>query len=384
MTAPKKYPFLDLATVNAPYLDELEQAALRVVRSGRYIGGEEIDALERRIADIARTPHAVAVSNGLDALRLILRAYIEMGRLKPGDEVIVPANTYIASVLAISDAGLIPVLAEPDALTSNLDIHKAARLVGSRTRAIMPVHLYGRVCFNEELADMATRHNLLVIEDNAQAIGATSDFAGLYGTHATGGLGHAAGLSFYPTKNVGALGDAGIVTTHDPELAATVRALANYGADRRYHNLYCGFNCRMDSIQAAMLMVKLRHLDEENDYRRQIASVYCSAITNPHISLPLFAPDCVFHQFVVHTPHREAFTAWLDANGIGWDMHYATPPHRQPCYMQPQLTNAPVLPPDGLPVTERLADTCVSLPISRCTSPDDAHRIAEIINGFQP
>lgn len=384
MTAPKKYPFLDLATVNAPYLEELELAALRVVRSGRYIGGEEVDALEHRIADIARTPHAVAVSNGLDALRLILRAYIEMGRLHPGDEVIVPANTYIASVLAISDAGLTPVLAEPDALTSNLDIHKASRLVGSRTRAIMPVHLYGRVCFSEELADIATRHNLLVIEDNAQAIGATSDVAGLYGTLATGGLGHAAGLSFYPTKNVGALGDAGIVTTHDPELAATVRALANYGADRRYHNLYCGFNCRMDSIQAAMLMVKLSHLDEENDYRRHIASVYCSAITNPDISLPAFTPDCVFHQFVVHTPHREAFTAWLDANGIGWDMHYATPPHRQPCYMQPRLTNAPVLPPDGLPVTERLADTCVSLPISRCTSPDDAHRIAEIINGFQP
>lgn len=200
MTAPKKYPFLDLATVNAPYLDELEQATLRVVRSGRYIGGEEVDALEHRIADIANTPHAVAVSNGLDALRLILRAYIEMGRLHPADEVIVPANTYIASVLAISDAGLTPVLAEPDALTSNLDIHKASRLVNGRTRAIMPVHLYGRVCFSEELADMATRHNLLIIEDNAQAIGATSDVAGLYGTHATGGLGHAAGLSFYPTK----------------------------------------------------------------------------------------------------------------------------------------------------------------------------------------
>ena len=384
MTAPKKFPFLDLATVNAPYLDELEQAALRVVRSGRYIGGPEADALERQIAAIAHTPHAVAVSNGLDALRLILRAYIEMGRLNLGDEVIVPANTYIASVLAISDSGLTPVLAEPDALTSNLDISKASRLVGSRTRAIMPVHLYGRVCFSEQLADMATKHNLLIIEDNAQAIGATSPTAGLFGTKATGGLGHAAGLSFYPTKNVGALGDAGIVTTHDPELAHTVRALANYGADRRYHNLYQGFNCRMDSIQAAMLMVKLSHLDEENDYRRQIASIYCSGITNPHITLPAFTSDCVFHQFVVHTPRREAFTAWLDANGIGWDMHYATPPHRQPCYMQPPQANAPVLPPDGLPVTERLADTCVSLPISRCTSPDDAHRIAEIINRFEP
>jgi len=378
---PIKYPFLNLSTVNAPYLHELEQAAVAVVRSGRYVGGEEVTQLERRIAAIAQTPYAVAVSNGLDALRLILRAYVLMGRMNPGDEVIVPANTYIASILAISDAGLTPVLAEPSAATSNLDTSRLESLIGPRTRAIMPVHLYGRVCFDATLTEQAERHNLLIIEDNAQAIGAMSVHAGVAGTHATGGLGHAAGISFYPTKNIGALGDAGAVTTHDAELARTVRALANYGADRRYHNLHLGFNCRMDAIQAAMLNVKLQHLDAENSYRRNIASIYCSRIDNPEISLPAFTSDCVFHQFVVHTRRRAAFTAHLDANGVGWDMHYATPPHLQPCYANAAASNLR-MPAGGLPVTVQLADTCVSLPISRCTSPDDAARIAEIINAF--
>ena len=234
----KHYGFLDLKGVNAPYIEALAEAASRVVRSGRYVGGEEVESLERKMSDVSGAPYTVAVSNGLDALRLILRAYVELGRLRPGCGVIVPANTYIATVLAIRDAGLTPVLADVDPLSSNLKGGEVLeRLIGPDTGAIMPVHLYGRVAWDDDMASIARRHNLLVIEDNAQAIGAESPAAGLFGTRLTGSLGHAAGMSFYPTKNVGALGDAGAVTTHDPQLAAMVRALANYGADRRYHNI---------------------------------------------------------------------------------------------------------------------------------------------------
>lgn len=369
-----KYPFLDLATVNAPYMDEIRRRVAGVIASGRYVGGPEVEELEERLKQLTGAEYAVGVSNGLDALRLILRAYVELGRLKLGDEVIVPANTYIASVLAISDAGLKPILVEPDIATSNLDLSQLQQHISPRTRAIMPVHLYGRVCWGEEMEQLVADSNLLVIEDNAQAIGA-SIVTGKRGRVATGALGHAAGFSFYPTKNIGAMGDAGAVTTSDPKLAATVRALANYGADRRYHNLYKGFNCRLDPIQAAVLNVKLPRVDEENAYRRKIAEIYNKHLDGNKLQLPVMPADpaeMVWHQYVVHTDKRPKLTAALDAAGVGWDIHYATPPAKQPCYIS-EFKSSQI-------VTDQLAATCLSLPISRCTSADDAVEIAKIIN----
>ena len=379
----KKYEFLDLATVDAPYISDIEEAVSRVIRSGRYIGGAECDALEARLASLTGSTFAIGVSNGLDALRLILHAYVRLGVMAPGDEIIVPANTYIASVLAISDAGLTPVLVNPDPLTSNLDTAAVLRAIGPRTRGVMPVHLYGRVCWDENLLAMARDMNLKIIEDNAQAIGARSPIAGIDGkSHTTGALGHAAAFSFYPTKNIGAIGDAGAVTTSDPDLAAAVRALANYGSDRRYHNIYRGFNCRLDPIQAAIIGVKLNHLEAESRRRREVADVYLSEITNPAIILPPRGGDsCVWHQFVVHVADRPRFTAHLDAHSVGWDIHYATPPHRQPCYNTASSANLSI--PEPLTITNQLADTCVSLPVSRCTTPDDARHIADIINAFR-
>ena len=256
-----RYPFLDLATVNAPYADELRRAALRVVDSGRYIGGCEVEAFEAALARNTGVPYAVGVSNGLDALRLIFRACIELGRLRLGDGVIVPANTYIASVLAVTDCGLTPVFVEPDERTLNLDTSLVEKALDENVKAILTVHLYGRACYDSTLADVARRYGLIVVEDNAQAIGADASVASPAGTYRTGSLGDAAAFSFYPTKNVGALGDAGAVTTRDPEIANVVRALANYGSDRRYHNIYEGFNCRLDPILAAFLNIKLKYID---------------------------------------------------------------------------------------------------------------------------
>lgn len=372
----KQYPFLDLALACAPYMDELKAAACDVIERGRYLHGEHTRALEQEIAALCQTRHCVCVSNGLDALRLILRAYKEMGRLHDGDEVIVQANTYVASVLAISDNNLKPVLCEPREDTLNLDSRLIEGLITPRTRAIMPVHLYGTPCWDNLIVEMARKHGLLVIEDNAQAIGAMSDVAGFNGTHATGGLGDAAGNSFYPTKNLGALGDAGAITTNDDQLAATVRALANYGSDRRYHNIYQGYNCRIDEIQAAMLRVKLRHMQQETDVRADVARAYSEHISNPRVKAPVIFEGMrqVWHQFVVRVDDREAFRAHLAENGVGSDIHYATPPHRQPCYSS--LANF------NFPITERLAAQVVSLPIAPPITPDDARAIAGIINRF--
>lgn len=371
-----RYPFLDLATVNEPFAEELREAALRVVDSGRYIGGVEVASFESELARITGVPYAVGVSNGLDALRLIFKAYIELGRLAVGDEVIVPANTYIASVLAVTDCGLIPVFVEPDAATLNLDTTLLEAAVTSRTKAILTVHLYGRACYDRVMAECAARHDLIIVEDNAQAIGAEAAFTSPWGTCRTGSLGDAAAFSFYPTKNVGALGDAGCVTTHDEELAMTVRALANYGSDRRYHNIYEGFNCRLDPIQAAFLRVKLPHIEAENHRRRELAAIYDSAINNSLIIKPLRDnPDrSVWHQYVIRTPFREKLIAYLDNRGVGTDIHYAVPPHRQPCYARYASLD--------LPITDSLASEVLSLPISACTSPEDANDIARIINEF--
>lgn len=372
MTATHQIPFLDLAAVNAPYADRLHAAAARVIDSGRFVGGAEVESFEAELAAFTGTKYAVGTANGLDALRLILRAYIELGRLAPGDEVIVAANTYIASVLAITDCGLRPVLVEPDPRTLNLDTSRIEAAVTPRTRAVMPVHLYGRACHDAALQELADRLGLIVVEDNAQAIGARSALDG----RRTGALGHAAAFSFYPTKNVGALGDAGAVTTDDEALAKAVRALANYGSDRRYHNIYKGLNSRLDPLQAAFLRVKLPHTDDENGLRRRLAAVYESEIDSRAVGKPLFTgDDMVWHQYVIMTEDRDGLRQFLSDHGVGTDVHYAVPPHRQPCYADMCGLTA-------LPVTEHLADRVLSLPIARGTSEDDARRVASLINQF--
>ena len=368
-----RYPFLDLADVNAPYMGELQAAAARVVVSGRYVGGSECEAFEAELAAMTGTRFAVGVSNGLDALRLILRAYVGMGEMVPGDEILVPANTYVASVLAISDAGLRPVLVDADLSTLNMDTSLLRGAVTPRTRGIMAVHLYGRGVWNEELEAVAREFGLKVIEDNAQAIGAK------WRGRMTGSLGDAAAFSFYPTKNVGALGDAGAVTTSDERLARAVRALANYGSDRRYHNIYRGFNCRLDPLQAAFLRVKLPHTAEENERRRQLARIYLGAVLSSDAlmlpELPADPEEHVFHQFVVLAADRQSLETHLRDNGVGYDIHYATPPHRQPCY-EADFRGC------SFPVTERVASGCLSLPITRTTTPADAAEIASILAAY--
>ena len=367
----KRYPFLDLNDVTAPMRDEIVEAATRVIDSGRYIGGEECAEFEKELSRIA-APYCVGVSNGLDALRLIFRSFIELGRLKPGDEVIVPANTYIASILAVTDNGLKPVFVEPDPDTMNLSDAGIEAAITPQTKAVLIVHLYGRAAGSRRLAETLRNRGILLVEDNAQAIGArTAD--GVY----TGALGDAAAFSFYPTKNVGAIGDAGTVSTLWPEVADMVRTLANYGSDRRYHNIVEGYNCRLDPIQAAILRVKLKHIEEENTRRRELADIYCYNIHNNHILIPEnVGTQHAWHQYVVRTDRREELIRHLDENGVGWDIHYATPPHRQPCFERYATLD--------LPVTERIADTVLSLPIGPTTTPSDAHAIARIISAFTP
>jgi dTDP-4-amino-4,6-dideoxygalactose transaminase len=369
-----KYPFSHLADVNMPYRDEIAAALLRVLDSGRYIGGPELTEFENTLAAAMHAPYAIGVTNGLDALRLIFRAYLELGRLHPGDEVIVPANTYVASILAVTDNGLTPVFVEPDAVTLNLDTARIEAAVTPRTRAILPVHLYGRVCWDKTIADVARRHNLIVVEDNAQAIGVEADCDGLFTSRNTGALGHAGAFSFYPTKNIGALGDGGAVVTHDAELAAAIRAIRNYGSDRQYHNIYKGLNCRLDPMKAAVLTIKLKHLHEENQLRRERAAIYNTEIVNPAVTKPQWLPDNrhVWHQYIVRVDNRDTFRKYLLDNGVETAVHYATPPHRQPCYSEYAGLH--------LPVTDEIARTVVSLPITRTTSLDDAHAIAAIIN----
>ena len=372
----KTYPFLDLGLANKPIEDELKKAACRVIESGRYLHGEETHLLEQEVASKCEAKYCVAVSNGLDALKLIFRAYKEMGLLHEGDKVIVPANTFIASVLAVSDNGLEPVLCEPSELTMNLNPEKINELLDDKVKAILPVHLYGTACWSETLKQLAQERNLLIIEDNAQAIGAKASTCGLNGTFATGGLGHASGISFYPTKNLGGLGDAGAVITNDEQLAKIVKALANYGSDRRYHNIYKGYNCRIDELQAAMLRVKLSVLDNETERRNIIAKTYNQHICNPLVTVPHIFPSMVqvWHQYVVRVEKRDQFRDFLADNGVQTDIHYATPPHLQPCYAE--------LRDSKLPVTEKLTNEVVSLPIAHPITVEDAVEISKIINNF--
>lgn len=376
-----KYPFLDLGTVNRRYAADLHEAARRVIESGRYIGGDEVRSFNARMAALCESPFCIGTSNGLDALRLIFEGYKAIGRLKAGDEVIVPSNTYIATMLAITHAGLTPVPVDPDYASMNLTAGGIERAITRRTRAFVTVHLYGRVAWDDDMADMARRHGLIAVEDAAQSIGARATAPGLHGSRKAGALGDAAAFSFYPTKNIGALGDAGAVTTHDEALAKAVEALANYGSDRRYHNIYAGFNCRLDPLQAAMLKVKLKDTDDGNARRFGRAVIYNRHITHPDIIKPLLGShptECVWHQYVVRIGgnRRDRLREYLTANGVGTDIHYPEPPHRQPCYASLRHRE--------LPVAERLASEVLSLPISDCTSEKDVMEISEIINGFKP
>lgn len=363
--------FLDLQKINAQYAEELKSAAANVIDSGWYLQGKQNEEFEKNICHLTGSPYAVTVGNGLDALRLILRAYLEMGVMKEGDEVIVPANTYIATILAITDNKLKPVLVEPSIETYNIDIDKIESAITSRTRAIMVVHLYGRVVWGEKLESIAQKYNLKVIEDNAQAIGA--EYKGVR----TGHLGDAAGFSFYPGKNLGALGDSGAVTTKDPEVARIVKALANYGSEKKYVNTYMGLNSRMDEIQAAFLNVKIKYLLKENERRREVAAYYCEHIVNPKIVLPRLPLDKlehVHHLFVVRTEERDALQQYLAENDIQTLIHYPIPPHHQQCYKDRLAYE--------LPITEQIHREVLTLPMSQVMTEEEVRYVVEIINKY--
>lgn len=363
--------FLDLQKINLLHQAEIEQKLISVFRSGWYLMGEEVNNFENQLADYIGSKHCIGVGNGLDALRLIFRAYIENGFMQPGDEVIVPANTYIASVLAVSEFGLIPVLAEPDPETYNIDLSKIEEKISSKTKAILIVHLYGRAVFSDGLKSLAKKYNLKIVEDNAQAIGAEIDDI------KTGNLGDAAGFSFYPGKNLGALGDAGAVSTNDSELAATIRTLANYGSAQKYVNIYKGYNSRMDEIQAAVLSVKLKYLDQENQKRRTVAKRFVLEIKNPKIILPEYSgneKEHVWHLFTVRTSDRDGLQEYLSNNGIQTLIHYPIPPHKQQAYKEINSMS--------FPISEQIHQQILSLPISQVMTDDEVEKIIEIINQY--
>ena len=348
--------FLDLQKINQQCATELKQAATEVIDSGWYLMGEKLKQFENNLAEYNGVKNAIGVANGLDALRLIFKAYLEMGFMQEGDEVIVPANTYIASILAITDNRLKPVLVEPDINTYNLDFTKIEQHITSRTRAIMVVHLYGQVCWNEELKHIANRYGLKIVEDNAQAIGA--EWKG----KKTGALGDAAGFSFYPGKNLGALGDAGAVTTDDDELASIIRALGNYGSRQKYKNEYQGLNSRLDELQAAFVDIKLKYIDLENKRRNEIAQFYLENLNHPDIILPTQKnigkqKDHVWHLFVIRTSDRNLLQGYLQEQGVQTLIHYPIPPHLQNAYKNLGYKKG------DLPIAEEIAETCLSLPM---------------------
>lgn len=363
--------FLDLQKINLKHQEEIEKKISQVFRSGWYLMGQEIAAFENSFSQYIGVKHTIGVANGLDALRLILRGYIELGIINPGDEILVPSNTYIASVLAISDNGLVPVFVEPDINNYNIDIAKIEENITSKTKGILIVHLYGRTVFSDTLKELAEKYQLKIIEDNAQAIGA--EWKG----KKTGSLGDAAGFSFYPGKNLGALGDAGAVTTNDENLAKTIRALSNYGSDQKYVNIYQGLNSRLDEIQAAVLGVKLKYIDEENMIRKKIAEKYISEISNPKIILPekpIDEKEHVWHLFVVRTQNRNDFQKYLTENGIQTLVHYPIPPHKQQAYKNLNSLS--------FPISEKIHDEVLSLPISPVMESDEVTKVIESLNLF--
>ncbi len=370
-------PFLDLKSSNARYATELKQACARVIDSGWYLLGEELSRFEQNFASYCGARYCIGVANGLDALTLTLQAWKELGKLQNGDQVIVPANTYIASVLAISANCLTPVLVEPDPVTYNLCPKQVQKAITPNTKAILAVHLYGQLAPMPKIMAIAEEHELLVLEDAAQAHGAE-----LNGIKA-GNWGHAAGFSFYPGKNLGALGDAGAVTTSDAELAQTIRALGNYGSHKKYENLYQGRNSRLDEIQAAILDVKLKYLDSETVRRREIAKIYLENISNPSIMLPFIdgVDDLVgrlshvWHLFVIKTNYRDKLQGFLLEKGVATQVHYPISPHKQMAYKELA----------GLhyPLAEKLHNKVLSLPISPIMTQEQVAKVVSVCNWFK-
>lgn len=363
-------PFLDLLGINARSREALIAAFTRVLDSGWYIMGKELEAFEREYAGYCGTRHCVGVGNGLDALTLTLRGWLELGVLAPGDEVIVPANTYIATILAITENGLTPVLVEPDAATFNLDARLIERHVGPRTRAILPVHLYGQTADMSTINAVARKHNLKVLEDCAQAHGARHAGA------RAGALGDAGAHSFFPSKNLGALGDGGAVTTNDDALANTLRALRNYGSHRKYENIHKGVNSRLDELQAALLRVKLAHVDADNQRRREIAARYLHDIRHPQMTLPVVSAnnEAVWHVFVIRSNARDALQNYLNNAGIGTLIHYPLPPHRQQAYREWNDRS--------YPITEAIHREVLSLPISPVMSDQQVSSVVSACNAW--
>ena len=362
--------YLSLQKITALHESEITTAVNQVLHSGWYLQGEHIALFEKNYAQYIGTKYCVTCGNGLDALCLILRAYIELGLLKEGDEVIVPANTYIATILSITENHLIPILVEPDINTLEIDDQLIEQAITPRTRAIMLVHLYGRCAYTAFIGDICKRHNLLLLEDNAQAHGCH------FGNNRTGSLGHAAAHSFYPGKNLGALGDAGAVTTDDEQLAQTIRSLANYGSTRKYEFSFKGKNSRMDEIHAAILNVKLPYLDKENQRRKQIAKAYLEGINNPQTTLIKDNDrDNIYHIFPILSPSRNRLQQYLKDNGIETMIHYPIPPHQQEAYKEWNEQH--------YPITEFIHQQELSLPCNPTMTDEEVYQIIDSINMYQ-
>ena len=363
--------FLDLKKINLKHQTEIEAALLNTFRSGWYLLGNEVTKFEENLCNYIGTKNAIGVANGLDALRLIIKAYKELGYFDDNDEIILPSNTYIASVLAITDNNLKPVFVEPSLVNYNIDLSEIEAAITPKTKAIMIVHLYGQVVFSDELKVLARKHNLKIIEDNAQAVGAK------FNNLNTGNLGDAAGFSFYPTKNLGALGDAGAVTTNDDLLAVTIRTLANYGSSKKYENILQGLNSRLDEIQASVLNVKLKYLDDENIRRREIANLYCNNIKNKKIILPEYPENYenhVWHLFVIRTENRDHLQKYLFENDIQTLIHYPIAPHKQDCY--PRFNNL------NFPISEQIHSQILSLPMSPVLTDIEVNKVIQTLNNY--
>ena len=370
-------PFLSLKDVTALHGAEINEAVKRVVNGGWYLQGKENEQFEKHYSEFVGTKYTIGCANGLDALIWIFRAYIELGVMQPGDEVIVPANTYIATILSITENGLVPVLCEPKPNTLEIDDDLIEGLITPKTKAIAIVHLYGRIAYTEKIGELCKKYKLKLVEDCAQSHGCKYTDG-----RVTGCIGDAAGHSFYPGKNLGALGDGGAVTTNDPEVAAAVRVLANYGSQKKYVFKYAGRNSRLDEIQAAVLDVKLKYLDEDNAHRKKVAHYYYEHINNPLISLPDLLPDeqNAYHLFpiLVADGKRDVLHDYLEQNGVGTVCHYPIAPHRQECYAN-EIWNVPLL---SLPITERLANEELSLPIGPSITMEEISQVVELIDSF--
>ena len=362
--------FLDLKKINSQYEKELKEAASNVIASGWYLMGKELETFEQSYASFCGVKHCLGVANGLDALRLIFKAYIELGVMQKGDEVIVPSNTYIASVLAISDNDLVPVFVEPNLETYNLDSTLIEKAITSKTKAILTVHLYGQISIDKQLLSICKNHNLKLVEDAAQSHG--SEWNG----KVSGGIGDAAGHSFYPGKNLGALGDAGAVTTNNKELAHVISALRNYGSHVKYENKYQGLNSRLDEIQAAFLNIKLKYIQKDIEGRRKLANYYLKSIENKKIVLPklIHQKQHVWHLFVIRTEKRDELQKYFLDNGIQTLIHYPIPPHHQLAYKEFSLTK--------LTITEEIHKTVLSIPISSILSNEETLKVINVLNSY--